>query len=268
MVRAGYGMFYAKTTNSTWYAVRVENGVFQQTFNCSPVPTSASYCPSLTFPNVIFTPPGATPQAPFPGALTPQVTPFTPPSATQLSHGVYAGLCESAGSRRGSNHREAAARQPEHLHRLPHEPRSASAGLRGWKHRNPPTTTHTYDILNSSNAVIGTATEPFYTSANRINPTTGIILVGQSVINSWYNAGVLTIRKPMSHGLELLMNYTYSRSIDDGAVAGTNGTFFGTDPPVDPLNQRRENSLSDLDQRHRFVGSVVYIPQFFNHVRQ
>ena len=36
VVRAGYGMFYAKTTNSTWYAVRVENGVYQQTFNCSP----------------------------------------------------------------------------------------------------------------------------------------------------------------------------------------------------------------------------------------
>ncbi len=81
--------------------------------------------------------------------------------------------------------------------------------------------------------------------------------MGQSVINSWYNAGVLTFRKPMSHGLELLFNYTYSKSIDDGAVAGANGTFFGTDPPVDPLNQRRENADSDLDQRHRFVASMV-----------
>src|ERR1700733_14668782 len=56
VVRAGYGMFYAKTSNSTWYAVRVENGVFQQTFNC--VPTT---CPALTFPNVIYTPPGGAP---------------------------------------------------------------------------------------------------------------------------------------------------------------------------------------------------------------
>ena len=104
----------------------------------------------------------------------------------------------------------------------------------------PTTATHTYQILNSSGASIGTDTEPWYTAANRINPTTGILLLGESVINSWYNAGVVTFRKPMSHGLELLFNYTYSKSIDDGAVAGANGTFFGTDPPVDPLNQKRE----------------------------
>ena len=72
MLRAGYGMFYAKTTNSTYYATRVENGVFQQTFNCTP-----ATCPALTFPNVIFTPPGGAPVAPFAGALTPVVTPFT-----------------------------------------------------------------------------------------------------------------------------------------------------------------------------------------------
>ena len=130
----------------------------------------------------------------------------------------------------------------------------------------PTTATHTYQVLNSTGAVVGTDTEPWYTAANRINPQTGIILLGESVINSWYNAGVVTLRKPMSHGLEVLANYTYSKSIDDGAVAGANGTFFGTDPPVDPLNQRRENSLSDLDQRHRLVTSVVYTPLMFEKV--
>ncbi len=128
----------------------------------------------------------------------------------------------------------------------------------------PTTNTHTYRVLNSSGAVVNTDVEPFYTAANRINPSTGIILVGQSVMNAWYNAGVITLRKPMSHGVELLINYTYSKSIDDGAVGGANGTFFGTDPPVDPLNQKRENSISDLNQKHRFVGSVVYTPLMFS----
>lgn len=265
VVRAGYGMFYAKTSNSTWYAVRVENGVYQQTFNCSPSPTNASYCPALTFPNLIFTPPGGAPTAPFAGALTPQVTPFTPPSATQLSHGIT----------------------QDFVNPLVHEgeltverqlPGNISVSLGYLFSRAlrlpvfvdgnlaPTTNTHTYDILNSSGAVVSTDTEPFYTAANRINAATGIILVGQSVVNSWYNAGVLTIRKPVTHGLELLLNYTYSKSIDDGAVAGANGTFFGTDPPVDPLNQRRENALSDLDQRQRFVGTIFYSPQMFQKV--
>jgi Carboxypeptidase regulatory-like domain/TonB dependent receptor len=257
VLRAGYGMFYAKTSNSTWYAVRVENGVFQQTFNCVP-----STCPALTFPNVIYTPPGATPAAPFAGAVTPQVVPFNPPSGTQLAHGVTQDFVNPL-----VHEGELMAEK-----QLPfgmslsigylfsrglHLPVFLDANL------NPTAATHTYQILNASGASIGTDTEPFYTAANRINPSTGIILVGQSVINSWYNAGVVTFRKPMSHGLELLFNYTYSKSIDDGAVAGANGTFFGTDPPVDPLNQKRENSLSDLDQRHRFVGSVVWIPEIF-----
>ena len=265
VIRAGYGMFYAKTSNSTWYAERVENGVYQQTFNCSPSPTSASYCPALTFPNVIFTPPGGAPTAPFAGALTPQVTSFVPPSATQLSHGVTQDFVNPLVH---EGELTAERQLPGNMSlslgyifsRGLHLPVFVDGNL------GPTTATHTYDILNASGAVVNTDTEPFYTAANRINPTTGIILVGESVINSWYNAGVVTLRKPMSHGFELLVNYTYSKSIDDGAVAGANGTFFGTDPPVDPLNQRRENSLSDLDQRHRFVGSVVYTPLMFNKV--
>ena len=77
-------MFYAKTTNSTYYTLRVENGVYQQTFSCSPTPSAATYCPTLSFPNVIFTPPGPTPAAPFAGALTPQVTTFVPPALSLI----------------------------------------------------------------------------------------------------------------------------------------------------------------------------------------
>ena len=35
VLRGGYGIFYGKTTNSSFYDTRVENGVFQQTFNCN-----------------------------------------------------------------------------------------------------------------------------------------------------------------------------------------------------------------------------------------
>jgi long-subunit fatty acid transport protein len=66
VLRIGYGLFFAKTTNSTYYATRVENGVYQQTFNCTA--TGALACPALTYPNVIWTPPGPAPAAPFAGA--------------------------------------------------------------------------------------------------------------------------------------------------------------------------------------------------------
>ncbi|HLH42472.1 MAG TPA: TonB-dependent receptor, partial [Bryobacteraceae bacterium] len=35
VLRAGYGMFYAQTPGSAYYALRVENGVYQQTFVCN-----------------------------------------------------------------------------------------------------------------------------------------------------------------------------------------------------------------------------------------
>jgi hypothetical protein len=254
VVRAGYGMFYAKTSNSTFYAIRAENGVYQQTFNCTP-----SSCPALTFPNLIFTPPGATPQAPFAGALTPLVTPFTPPAGTQLAHGLV----------------------PDFVNPLVHEgeltieqqlPGDMSLSLGYLFARGlhlpvfidanvaPSTSTHTYDILTASNSVAQSITVPWYTT--RLNPTTGVILNGYSVANSWYNALVATLRRPMTHGFEALINYTWSKAEDDGAVAGANGTFYGTDPPLDPYNQKQENSLSDLNQKQRFVASLVYNPHF------
>ncbi len=66
----------------------------------------------------------------------------------------------------------------------------------------------------------------------------------------------------MSHDVEFVFNYTYSKALDNGQTSGTNGTFFGTDAVLDPYNLKQDYSLSDLDQRHRFVGSVVWEPTY------
>ena len=255
VVRAGYGMFYAKTTNSTYYTIRVENGIYQQTFNCS-----VTSCPQLTFPNVIFTPPGPVPTAPFAGALTPQVTTFAPPSNTQLSRGLTYDFHNPL------VHEGDVTVEKQLPGRM-----SVSAGWlfsRGLRlpvfsdaNIAPSTSTHTYAVLNAANGLQQDITVPWYNQ--RIDTGTGDILTGSSIVNSWYNGLALTFRRPMDHGFEALINYTFSKSIDDGAVGGANGTFNGTDPPLDPKNQRAENSLSDLDQRHRMTASLVYQPQVF-----
>ena len=49
VVRTGYGIFYAKTTNSTYYATRVENGVYQQTFNCTAYVVPGADVPQRDF---------------------------------------------------------------------------------------------------------------------------------------------------------------------------------------------------------------------------
>ena len=252
VLRTGYGIFYAKSTNSTYYATRVENGVIQQTFSCTP-----TSCPSLAFPNVIWTPPGPTPVAPFPGALTPQVTTFTPPSATQVTRGQSP---DWANPRTHQGEVTLERQLPGAFGVSASYVVSRALRLPIFVDANlaPSTTTKTYDIMNSNGTVAQTYTVPFYTT--RLNTNTGEIFVGYSDVNAWYNSMALTLRHPMRHGLEFTMNYTLSKSVDGGQVTGSNGTFNGTDYPIDPYNRKAEYALSDLDQRHRFVANAVWMP--------
>jgi len=254
VIRVGGGIFYAKTTNTTFYNTRVENGVFQQTFNCL-----ATTCPQLTFPNVIWTPPGAGLQAPFAGALTPQVTTFTPPATAQASRGqapdwknpsAYSG--EAGVERQLPGGMTVTAQYV--FSRGIHLPLFVDSNLA------PATQTKTYDILNSTGGLAQTYTVPFYTQ--RIDTNTGIITTGYSVLNSWYNSMVLTAHRSLRNGLEFTINYTLSKAWDEGQVAGSGGTFAGSLIAVDPKNLKAEYAPSVLDQRQRFVANGTWMPTF------
>ena len=256
VIRTGYGIFYAKSTNSTYYATRVENGVYQQTFNCT-----ATACPQLTFPNVIWTPPGPPIAAPFSGALTPQVNTFAPPALTQLTRGqspdwvnprVHEGEVTVERQLPGGISSSIAYVVSRGLHL----PIFVDANLA------PSTTTKTYDLLTSTGSTTGTYTVPYYTT--RLNTNTGGIFVGYSDVNSWYNSMVISIRRPMRHGLEFTANYTLSKAMDGAQVGGANGTFNGTDYPIDPYNRKAEYAVSDLNQTQRFTGNAVWMPRFSN----
>ncbi len=254
VVRAGYGIFYAKTTNSTFYATRVENGVIQQTFNCSP-----TSCPTLQFPNLIFTPPGQKPTAPFAGALTPVVVPFSPPALTQTTRGqvpdwVNPMVHEGEVTVEHQLPKDMSVSGSYVVSRALRLPMFYDSNIA------PSTATRSYDVTDLSGATQSTFQVPFY--ATRINTTTGPILTGVSDVNSWYNSFVLTVRKRMSSGVEFVGNYTLAKASDGGQVPGQFGTFNGTDTPIDPYNRKLEYGRSDLDQRQRFTGNVVWIPQF------
>lgn len=262
VVRGGYGMFYGLTSGSTLYCTRVENGVYQQQYNV--VPTSAGSPANL---GVLFTPPGPPLAAPFAGAVTPTVQ-NTGGGAIPLSF-------------RGQD--------PHFTNPYTHSidlaveqqmPGNISfsisyIGTRGMRlpyfiDANLPhtTTTRTYDVVSATGQTQSTITVPYYPNTlSRPSPNDGIILVGFSGINSWYHAAAFSIRKPFSHGLQLLVNYTWAKAMDGSQVSGQNGTFNGTNPILDPFNLKnpgtlREYGRSDLDMRGRFVGSIVYAPTF------
>lgn len=264
VVRAGYGIFYGKTSNSTYYALRVENGIYQITYSgCGPL-TKLSACAPL-FPNVFFTPPGPALAAPFAGALAPVIQNTNPPLAAQAVHGMTPDFqSPEVQSANVSVEREL----PGHvsvsatylLTRGEYLPASYDANVA------PTTLTKSYDVVNSAGVTQLVSTVPFYTT--RLNSATGIILNQYSVVNSWYHGMVLSFRKPVSHDIEVLANYTLSRARDTGQISGgtnsmnNSGTFFGTDGVLDPYNLREDYANSDIDQRQRFVSSVVWTPSY------
>lgn len=74
-----------------------------------------------------------------------------------------------------------------------------------------------------------------------------------SVGNSNYNAGWVTINKHFSHGLQFQGSYTFSKSLDYNSLS--TGESLITQNAYDP---RGDYGLSEFDVRHRFVLSGFY----------
>lgn len=312
VVRGGYGLFFALTSNSTFYANRRENGVYQQQFNVSPLPnvtanaatgTAAldnspnspyytgtinagtafaqtctpaagtnrcfrsagrfpTYAPQGAIP--AFTPPGPAPSNLVTGAPTPAVNPGLPAS-------VLAARGNDPGFLNPFTHSYDLSVEQQ----LPGRATLTMSyvGTRGMRlpifvdTNVDPTSatprTYTNIAANGTTTVI-----PVTTYTRRLSTNTGSVLTGFSDVNSWYHSMAASFRKPLSHGVEVLANYTWAHNMDGGQVSGVNGTFNGTDTALDPFatghrsGRSSEYSRSDIDIRGRFVGSLVATSSF------
>ncbi|WP_158749512.1 TonB-dependent receptor [Acidobacterium sp. S8] len=275
VVRGGYGMFSALNQGSTYYAMRVENGVYQTNYSFTGSGGTGGTLPTGAplFPNVLFTPPGpALNSTPLYGVPTPAsfggapstVTPlpagfkpvpsfhgldpnFVPP----LAHEMQLGVEQQMPGRTTLSVGYVGTRGL-------HLPTFVDANLIG----QTPSSTKTYQQIDASGNAVGQSfTLPFYLPSDRRDSTIGSLNTGFSSVNSWYHSMAVTVKKPFENGLELLVNYTWAKAVDLAQVPGTYGTFYGSDSPLDPNNLKLESGRSDLDVRNRFVGSVVYQPQ-------
>jgi hypothetical protein len=84
--------------------------------------------------------------------------------------------------------------------------------------------------------------------------------MAESVGNSHYTAGMVSLNKRLSRGYQFSANYTYSHAIDDAPeqnlVAATSFALS------DPTDRTRDRGNSFADQRHTFVMSFVGRPDF------
>ncbi len=289
VVRGGYGIFYGLTSNSLWYTLRRENGVYQQQFSVSSLTAPTAYLPvtgaAAGQPNVqvntaangggvypsyapqggipAFTPPGPAPVNLVTGQPTPAVNPGLPSAAIGVRGASAAFLNPFTHSWDLSVEQQ-----------LPFKA-TLTVSYVGTRGMRLPVYVDTNVDPTSSVSRTYTATTPtgnvgfafpFYQA--RLATTTSSVLTGFSDVNSWYHSGVFSLRKPFANGLEVLANYTWAHNMDGGQSGAPNGTFNGTDAPIIPfaLGHRQgraaEYSRSDIDQRGRFVGTLLYMTKF------
>jgi hypothetical protein len=83
---------------------------------------------------------------------------------------------------------------------------------------------------------------------------------------SWYNALQIKLDKRMSHGFQVQVAYTYSKSIDDSS-GSTAGDTFSADIVSEPwYNLSLDKGLSDFDVRNNIVinglWNIPSVPKF------
>jgi hypothetical protein len=98
-----------------------------------------------------------------------------------------------------------------------------------------------------------------YTSNSFNNSGFYQLLELKSNANSAYHALAAQFRHRMSHGFQLMANYTWAHALDYNPYIGTG---YGSYTMYDPANFRAEYGNSSLDVRNRAVVSGVWVPRF------
>jgi hypothetical protein len=86
-----------------------------------------------------------------------------------------------------------------------------------------------------------------------------------SIGKSYYNAAQWTLRHPMSHGFQLDVNYTFSKSIDWGSEAERNTEFTGQGATSNIINTWKpylNKGVSDFDTANLITVDWVYVLPF------
>jgi hypothetical protein len=280
VLRGGYGLYYGRTQNSSIFVHLFQNGVIQQLFSFSSAAFGPPSCGAPVAPNIVFPAPStAPPLNPVFGSSS-----FPTPTVGFSDVAAYQAACPNA-----VNLSVVDVLDPKFVNPLVHQYDLAYERELPWKlsfslsylgsrgnhlpvfvdaNLPAPDTTQTYVVLSDSSTtaqVVGQVTVPFFSGAvPRPNTNAGVILMGKSVINSWYHGMVLRVRRRESKGFSFDTNFTWSQARDNGQVAGVNGTFAGTISPINPFDLNGEYGLSDIDIRRRFIANIYWTLPFGN----
>ena len=122
-----------------------------------------------------------------------------------------------------------------------------------------------YTILDAGGNQVGAFATPVYLLANRSDRRYRSIYQAENGGQSWYNGLALQVRKRWSHGFSGSVSYTWSHAIDTANQGGASDSLF-----ISSIRSTYNGDYSNdkgsslLDQRHRAVISFLWTPRFTN----
>ena len=239
VIRAGYGMFYARIHGNLLDTLFLGNGKYQTAISINP-----SQAGSPVFPNILSSGsglPGGSISLQF---ADPQSfrAPYSQQGTLAVEHQFTRDIAVTA----------------SYIW-------SRGIGLFTQRDLNlgTPVGPYTYTIQDANGNNVSTYSTPVFVIGNRVDPRYSKILQIENGGQSWYNALAIQVEKRFAHGLSAQVNYTWSHAIDDADQQGAswnisstfnNATFNGNYP--------LDKGSSTLDQRHRASINWLWKPTF------
>jgi len=243
VVRAGYGMFYARYPGGMINTFFLENGVYQKQISLNgAIATDVAAGP--VFPAILAgidrNPPAGTVDVTF--AAPDMRNPYTQQGDLGIEHELTRniGLTVSYLWSRGA--------QLFTVRDLNIGPLGAPV---------------TYRINDTAGNQAGSYTTDTYRLANRVDTRWRRVNQVENGGRTYYDGLVVQMRKRFSAGWDGSVAYTWSHAIDFNQGGGNNNIFFSGGPnSMYNGNYANDKSSSALDQRHRFVGTAIFTPTF------
>ncbi|MFL6374903.1 MAG: TonB-dependent receptor domain-containing protein [Pyrinomonadaceae bacterium] len=234
VIRAGYGMFYGRITNSAISNAITNTGLpTGQIQTGSILPTAAN---APFYPNVLAS------FSPASGGSAGDVITFANGFQNPLVHQM-----DVVYERRIGRNTVVSATGMISVGRF--LPYFVDTNLR------PPASTSTLTFVGGPFAGQSIIV-PKYTGA-RPNTSFSRITEIRSSVSSEYYGLTLQANRRLTNGIQFQSSYTYSKATDNGQ---NSQTFTTGNSPLDPFNLDDERSTSSFDTPHHFVASLVYSP--------
>ncbi|HEY3457699.1 MAG TPA: carboxypeptidase regulatory-like domain-containing protein [Bryobacteraceae bacterium] len=232
VLRAGYGIFYARLHGNLLDTLFLGNGQYQTSTSLNPGQTGAPI-----FPNLVPFAPGAVKL----NLAAPDFhSPYTQQGTVAIDHQFGRNVAFTA----------------SYIW-------SRGIGLYTQRDLNlGQGIMEDFTVQDRNHTTVSAFSAPVYTLANRLDKRYSSILQVENGGQSWYNGLALQVQKRFSSSFQMQIAYTWSHAIDDadqqGASWNVSSTFNNSTLPGD---YRFDKGSSTLDQRHRAVINWVWEPR-------